>query len=116
MVEDTQAEYDEATAALEQMESEWSTSQEHLHLEQDELVQRIKELNNHRKEQTGSISPQFLSAYDNTLKKGMGTAVVQLKNNRCRGCQVSVPANLAKAADEGKLVYCDNCGRILCPA
>lgn len=116
MVEEAQAENDEASSALEQIESEWAASQAEYKAEQNELVQRINELNQIRKEHTGAISPKFLAAYDSVMKREMGTAVVPLKNNRCRGCQVTVPANLVKAADEGKLTYCDNCGRILAPA
>lgn len=116
MVEDAQEESDEAASNLADLESEWAETQAKLQVEQDELVQRIKALNQARKEHTQSISPQFLSAYDSTLKKGGGTAVVKLSNNRCRGCLVIVPSNLVKAAYEGKLVHCDNCGRILSPA
>lgn len=115
MVEEAQEENDEASSDLAQLESDWADTQQQLQAEQDELVQRIKALNNMRKEHAQSISTQFLTAYESVLKKGAGTAVVKLSNNRCRGCLVSVPANLVKAADEGKLVYCDNCGRILSP-
>lgn len=115
MMEEAQAAADEANAGLGQLEAEWATSKEGLLAEQNELVQRIKELNNFRKEHVQSISSQSMAAYDSVMKRSGGTAVVQLSRNRCRGCLVTVPANRVKAADEGKLVYCDNCGRILSP-
>lgn len=116
MVEDAQEENDAAAAALEQLESEWAASQVQLQAEQNELVHRINDLNKIRKEHAESIPSNTLAAYNRAMKNGMGTAVVPLKNNRCRGCLVTVPANLVKAANEGKLVYCDNCSRILTPA
>lgn len=116
MVEDAQEEADDANSSLAQLEAEWETAKVELMAEQNELVQRIKELNNIRKEHVQSISSQFMAAYDSVMKRSGGTAVVQLTRNRCRGCLVTVPANQVKAADEGKLIYCDNCGRILSPA
>jgi hypothetical protein len=116
MVEDAQEENDEASTELARIEAQWTASQAHLKAEQSDLVQRINELNQIRKDHAGSISPKFLTAYDKTMKNGMGSAVVLLRNNRCRGCQVTVPANRVKAANEGELVYCDSCGRILSPA
>ncbi|MFZ0545069.1 MAG: C4-type zinc ribbon domain-containing protein [Candidatus Promineifilaceae bacterium] len=116
MVEEAQEENDAVAATLEQLETEWAASQKHLQAEQSDLVQQINELMRNRKEQAQSIPTRFMAAYDHVMKRGMGSAVARLTNNRCRGCQVTVPANLVKAADEGKLVYCDNCGRILAPA
>lgn len=115
MVEEAQEQNDEAAAALERLETEWATSQEQLKVEQSQLVPQINDLTRSRKEQAQSIPAQFLAAYDSIIKRGLGAAVVPLTNNRCRGCLVTVPANRVKAADEGKLVYCDNCGRILVP-
>jgi hypothetical protein len=115
MLEEAQEENDEAASTLEALEAEWAASQEKLKAEQSVLVQQINELTRNRSSHTQSVPAQFLAAYENLIKRGMGSAVVPLINNRCRGCQVTVPANIAKAADEGKLVYCDNCGRILSP-
>jgi predicted nucleic acid-binding Zn-ribbon protein len=116
MVEDAQEEADEANANLEQLEADWVTSKEALLTEQNDLVKRIKELNNFRREHVQSIPSQYMAAYDSVMKRSDGSAVVQLSRNRCRGCLVTVPANTIKTAYEGKLVYCDSCGRILSPA
>lgn len=116
MVEEIQEEHDDASTNLERLEAEWEDTQAELQVEQNELVQEIKELNRTRQENAQTIPAQYLNAYNNVMNKGLGSAVVALKNNRCRGCQVSVPANLVKAANEGQLIYCDNCGRILAPA
>lgn len=115
MFEEAQEENDQASSALAQIESDWNVTQAALKAEQGELVQRINELNNVRKEQAESIEAKFLAAYEHVAKRGHAPAVAALKNNRCRVCLVTVPANLVKATDEGQLVYCDNCGRILSP-
>ncbi len=115
MFEEAQGENDDAASQLAEIETEWNASQAHLSVERNELVKRINELTQIRKEHVTVIPAKLLSAYDHVAKRGQGSAVAALKNNRCRSCQVSVPANLVKAADEGKLIYCDNCGRILSP-
>lgn len=114
-VEEAEVEDQQAREDLQQVEAKWSQNQQNLRQEQEELVQRINDLTMQRKQQLSMITPESLAAYDGSLRRAGAPAVVALKNKRCRGCQVSVPANLVKAADEGKLVFCDSCGRILCP-
>jgi predicted nucleic acid-binding Zn-ribbon protein len=114
-VEEAEVEDRQAREDLQQVEAKWSQNQQNLRQEQEELVQRINDLTIQRKQQLSMITPESLAAYDGSLRRAGAPAVVALKNKRCRGCQVSVPANLVKAADEGKLVFCDSCGRILCP-
>ncbi|MGD2049819.1 MAG: C4-type zinc ribbon domain-containing protein [Chloroflexota bacterium] len=114
-VEEAEAEDAEAKESLQQIEAKWSQTQQNLQQEQGDLVQRIKDLTKQRESQLSMITPESLAAYEGVLRRVGTTAVVTLKNNRCRGCQVTVPANRVKAADEGKLVFCDSCGRILCP-
>jgi predicted nucleic acid-binding Zn-ribbon protein len=114
-VEEAEAEEQEASESLQQIEAKWSQTQQELQQEQSDLVQRIKDLTRQREGQLSMITPESLAAYKGALRRVGTTAVVALKNNRCRGCQVTVPANLVKAADEGKLVFCDSCSRILCP-
>lgn len=116
MFEEAQEENDSAASDLAQIESDWNTAQAAFKVEQSDLVQRINELTQIRKEQAEAIPAKFLAAYDHVAKRGHSPAVATLKNNRCRVCLVTVPANLVKTVNEGQLVYCDNCGRILSPA
>lgn len=115
MVEEAEVENADAVEALDKMQSEWERHQENLRQEQVTLVQRIKELSDLRSQQLELISPASLASYENAIRRAGTTAVVLLKNNLCQGCQVRVPENLVKTANEGKLVNCDSCGRILCP-
>ena len=113
MLEEAQEQNEEATSNLQRIESHWLAGQGNLKGEQNELARRVNELTGVRKELVTSLPPPLLAAYNNASQRGMGTAVVVLHNNRCRGCQVTVPASIAKAANEGKLTYCDSCSRIL---
>lgn len=116
MVEDAQEEDEAAQASLQEIEAMWRQDQEDFKQEQTELIARINELTALRKKQIGLISSESLQSYENAQRRAGATAVVLMKNNRCRGCLVTVPANLVKAVDEGKLVHCDSCSRILCPS
>jgi predicted nucleic acid-binding Zn-ribbon protein len=116
MVEEDQEVDDAAQAALSEIEAAWNQDQIDLKQEQDELVARINELTVQRKRHLELISPASLAQYESAQRRAGPTAVVLMKNNRCRGCLVTVPANLVKAVDEGQLVECDTCSRILCPA
>lgn len=116
IAEEAEADHETAAAALRRIAAEWQQSQQDLQEEQAILVQRINELNAEREQQAALLSPSSLAAYQSAVRSVGPLAVVALSNGRCRGCQVRVPANLVKAADEGQLVTCDNCSRILCPA
>ena len=89
---------------LTRFKSEWEQDQENLRQEQATLIQRINELSALRSQHLELISPESLAAYDNAIRRAGTTAVVRLKNNMCQGCQVRVPENLVKTANEGNLI------------
>ena len=111
--EDAEVEDETATTELLEIEEKWQQDQEDLQLEQAELVQSLGELLATRKQRMASISPQALKAYQGAQRHAGPSAVVLLINGRCRGCQVTVPAMVAKGANEGQIVTCDSCGRLL---
>jgi len=116
MVEDAQEENEAAQLSLQEIEAAWSQDQEDLKREQSELIARINQLTTQRKKHVEIITDESLKSYEYAQHRAGSTAVVLMKNNRCRGCLVTVPANLVKAVDEGQLVHCDSCSRILCPS
>jgi hypothetical protein len=116
MVEDAQEESEAAQASLQEIEAAWSQDQKDLKQEQSELIARVKQLTAQRKKHVELLTAESLQSYENAQRRAGSTAVVLMTNNRCRGCLVTVPANLVKAVDEGQLVHCDSCSRILCPA
>lgn len=112
-LEDAETEHETAATELVTIEERWKTEQNSLTNEKDQLLTKLGESINFRKQQLSSISKEAMVAYERTQKIAGSIAVVLLKNGRCMGCQVTVPANLAKGVDQGELINCDSCGRLL---
>jgi uncharacterized protein len=113
MLEETQGEVQAAETDLQRVQTEWEASQGHLRKEQHTLALRLNELNGIRQQQLPLVSAAALAEYDKVGQKRVGPAVAVLQNGRCLGCQLTVSAQLVKAAREGQLVHCPSCGRIL---
>lgn len=115
MVEESEQEEADARHDLESAETNWAQDQAALLAEQNELITQINELTLQRKQHLTLVSSESMAAYNNALRRAGILAVVELRKGRCRGCQVTVPANLVKLAEDGNLIACDNCSRVLCP-
>lgn len=114
-LEEAEEEKAAADEALQRIEAEWRTTLATLQERQTELAQRINQLNGRREEQLKLIQPDALAKYEETSRRRGGVAVVGLKGNVCQGCQVSVSANIALAAEQRQLAHCGSCGRLLIP-
>ncbi len=114
MVEDREREAIEAEQELEAIETTWVKDQESLNIERGELITTINDLIKQRKELLTIVSGEAMAAYHNAIRRAGNPAVVLLKGSRCSGCQVTIPANLVKSTEDGNLVVCDNCSRVLC--
>ncbi|UCG24265.1 MAG: hypothetical protein JSW55_19455 [Chloroflexota bacterium] len=115
MVEEAGEEDAAAQTSLSETQAAWDQDQADLKQEQSDLITHINEATLRRKKQLEAVSAESLRAYEDAQRRAGTTAVVLMKNNRCRGCLVTVPANRVKAVDEGQLVQCESCSRILCP-
>jgi len=113
--EEALEEEDAASIALEQIQAQWNQTQSNFKIEQAALLEQIQELTVQRKQLLTIVTSQSLRSYENAGRRAGITAVVSLRNGRCLGCQVTIPATQVKAADEGQLITCDSCSRILCP-
>jgi predicted nucleic acid-binding Zn-ribbon protein len=116
LVEEAQEEDTAAQISLEENEASWAQDQADLKQEQSELVTRVNSLTVQRKKHLELITAESLLAYEDAQRRAGTTAVVLLKNSRCRGCLVTVPENQVKWVNEGQLIHCDSCSRILCPS
>lgn len=115
MVEESELEKTAADEKLAAVEADWQTDQANLKQEQNELALRLNQLLGRREQQARKADPQLLKSYTALAQKKNGTAVAGLRDNTCLGCRLTLPAHRVKDAREGKLIYCDNCGRILNP-
>lgn len=61
-----------------------------------------------------NIDKKLLNQYMN-IRKHKKRAVAEMKNDVCSGCNMGISKNRVEKVKESKdIVYCENCGRILC--
>lgn len=104
-----------AESEVEKLAGDFSIAAATYHQEQQSLAIHLNSLIEKRARQVTLAQPPLLKSYDNLIRQKNGVAVAGLRGNKCLGCQLTLSANVIRAVGEGKLVYCDNCGRILCP-
>lgn len=114
-VENEEASLREAQANLEALTTQWAASVVTLKEEQQTLAIRLVNLGPIREKRVARIAPALMKTYDRLAAQKGGVAVARLKGNQCLSCRVTVPADRIRAAEQEALVYCDSCGRILCP-
>ncbi len=113
VAEEAQAANERTTAKLNELEGAWTLRLQHLRKEQTELATRVNVLVAERTEYAARIPPDLLSAYQEASREAGGVAVSALEQGRCQVCKVTVSGLKKKAVDQGDLVYCGSCGRIL---
>lgn len=60
------------------------------------------------------IDASLLNKY-NLTKKNKGTGIAEVKDSVCSGCNMLIPTILIdKLNNQNEIIYCENCGRILC--
>lgn len=111
--EAAQEEDDEVAADVREIEAAWERKRASLAQEQDELATHLNELLARRKEQTARLDRKHLSAYETTLQKRGGVAVTVVISGMCLTCGVRVSSKKVNAAQEGALVRCGSCDRII---
>ncbi len=115
MLEEAESERASTESALAEVTAKWEKSQASLKKEQNELALRLNALNEQRKQYPSRIDQARLAEYEQLRQKKGGMAVAGLQQNMCLGCHLTVSAFKVKEAQEGRLVYCGGCGRLLCP-
>lgn len=79
-----------------------------------EIDERLAQLEAQRKQIIPNIEPKISAQYERVLLNRDGLAIVSVKDNSCRGCNMFVPPqtiNLIKMYD--CIVTCEVCNRIL---
>ncbi|VAW43620.1 hypothetical protein MNBD_CHLOROFLEXI01-2343 [hydrothermal vent metagenome] len=98
---------------LETAVSSWDSQSAHLKAEQNKLALSLHKLMQTRKAKAAIINAASMKEYDHLRKQKNGLAVAGLRVNMCLGCRTTVSANKAREVDEGHVVYCGGCGRLL---
>jgi predicted nucleic acid-binding Zn-ribbon protein len=115
IIDERQAEKEAADADVEKLSADFSAASTSLKQEQQTLAVNLNKLLEKRQRQATLAQPALLKTYDELSRQKNGLAVAGLRGNKCLGCQLTQSANVIKAADEGILVRCAHCDRILCP-
>jgi predicted nucleic acid-binding Zn-ribbon protein len=98
---------------LETAVSSWESQSAHLKAEQNKLALHLHKLMQARKAKAEIINAASMKEYEHLRKQKNGLAVAGLRVNMCLGCRTTVSANKAREVDEGHVVYCGGCGRLL---
>ena len=78
------------------------------------IEQEVEGLKLRRKEHTAAIDKDLYALYFKLIENKRGLAIVEAKNEICRGCNMNIPPQLyveLKRID--KIHTCPQCGRIL---
>lgn len=111
-VEVSQAQFKTLSDKLKEAEREWQAEQDKLRIEQEELLQSIKSLEQDRLQSSTQISKSNLDLYEDVLAR-RGQAVVKVERGMCQGCRLILPVNEWQRVRLGDLVQCSSCNRIL---
>ncbi len=111
-VEFTTAKVAAISSQLERLEAEWSSQQQQLSSDIEQLKTILSDLNDEWQLLSAKIDPQVIEFYLE-LKKHKGMAVAKVEQGVCRGCQISLPTTDLQRVRSGSMVQCSSCGRIL---
>ena len=114
-VDERQAAKAAADAEVDQMAGDFAAASVSLRQEQQTLALHLNSLLEKRQRQVVMAQPALIKTYDELSRQKNGLAVAGLRGSKCLGCQLTLSASTIRAADQGQLIRCDHCDRILCP-
>jgi uncharacterized protein len=113
--DEAQAAVDAARGELAAQEAAWEVEVSRLREEEQALQVQIAAKEARRQTQAAAIDPTSLAIYQRLRPIKAGRAVARLRGDMCEGCRLTLPSGqAARAKTSLALVYCVNCGRILC--
>ena len=113
-VEESEASVTEQRERLARLEDEWQETQARLSAEQNELVNRLRQLKAKRAKLQKTIEAGDLALYEDLRRRRGGRAVALLEGDLCQACRVTLPSSKAQQAHQGEvLTLCGSCERIL---
>jgi len=112
--EEAEAALHEAEAELTGVTTQWESEHQELLDEKKSLEQQGAQLLEQRKTALTQVEPANLKIYDALKPKKNYHAIAVLNGSSCSMCGVDQTRSIEREARQGqKLVYCENCGRIL---
>lgn len=75
-------------------------------------LENVEDLRKARDELAEGIDKALLHRYER-ISQRLGRAVVPITSNVCLGCFAVIPTAYTSVENRGKILYCENCGRIL---
>lgn len=112
--DEAEAALHEAEAVLTNVTTVWESQHQELLDEKKTLEPQAAQLLEQRKTALTQVEPANLKIYDTLKPKKNYHAVAVLNGKSCSMCGVDQTMSIEREARQGqKLVYCENCGRIL---
>lgn len=109
-----EVEVQKAKQELDQAEKEKEADLSLKAKEREEVELSIEKLKKEREEKVKPIPPDLLTTYERLRRTMMGKAVVEVKKDKCGGCQIQIAQRkLSEIKKRNSIVTCENCGRIL---
>ncbi|MCR4427908.1 MAG: C4-type zinc ribbon domain-containing protein [Caldiserica bacterium] len=82
--------------------------------EKEEVEREIEKLKGEREEKVRLLPSDLLNTYERLRRTMMGKAVVEVKKDKCGGCQIQIAnRKLSEIKKRNSIITCENCGRIL---
>jgi uncharacterized protein len=114
-VEAAQAQVRTSREALDRENASSRANQDRARADQDALQVEIADLQARRRAQASAIDAAGLATYERLRRIKGGRAVARLAGSVCQGCRLALPSgDAARVKQSMGLVFCVNCGRILC--
>jgi predicted nucleic acid-binding Zn-ribbon protein len=113
--DEAQAAVNAARDSLAELEVAWEADLLRLRGEEQALQDQIAAKEARRQADAAVIDPASLAIYQRLRPTKGGRAVARLRGDMCEGCRLTLPSGqAARAKTSLAIVYCINCGRILC--
>ena len=113
-METLESEVSEARGQWEEKEREKQEALAKQAQENQSLEETIQSLKADRKIKADLLPPELLETYEKLRRGLMGRAVVEVKKDKCSGCQIEIAhRKLTELKKRDSIINCENCGRIL---
>lgn len=103
----------DAESRLSKAKEELAKTQKTVRDQESLLSGDIKRLELELRESESGLPPDFREAYDRMVKSKGSDAMAQVEGESCGGCCNQITPNTQNALALNRVVFCQNCGRLL---